>query len=93
MTIKQLAVYFGVPRKQLYFLAKNREAIGFPVVKVGGAWIADAQQVKNWMVECAENNVRPLEIAKQLVLRPERLRLPKSRTYQKLEGRKKRKNK
>ena len=66
MTVRDLAAYFGVPRRELYLLAAHRESTGFPVKKISGNWVADLCEVKDWMVACEEAGIKPLELAKRL---------------------------
>ena len=66
MTVTELAAYLDVPRRELYLLAAHREATGFPVQKIGGMWLVDLRQVKHWMIQCAEAEARPLELARRL---------------------------
>ena len=66
MTVRELAAHLGVPRRELYLLAAHRERTGFPVRKIAGIWLADLRQVKTWMIECADSEIKPLELAKRL---------------------------
>jgi hypothetical protein len=66
MTLRDLAAYLGVPQKELYLLVAHRESTGFPVSKVARMWLVDLRQVKDWMVQCEEAGIKPLELAKRV---------------------------
>jgi hypothetical protein len=65
MTVKDLAAYLGVPRRDVYLLVAYRVSIGFPVKKVARMWLVDLTQVENWMIKCEEAGIKPLELAKR----------------------------
>jgi hypothetical protein len=61
LNIRQLSDYLDVSVQELYLIVDFRNQTGFPACKVAGRWQADRVQVEEWLLQCLENDERPLE--------------------------------
>jgi excisionase family DNA binding protein len=54
MTVKEIAKYFGIPRKRVYEMLRREADAGFPCFRVGRGWRVDLDQMREWMCQRIE---------------------------------------
>jgi hypothetical protein len=56
LTIRELAKYFRISRRQACEMLRREVPFGFPCFRAGGKWCVDLDQMREWMCQRMEED-------------------------------------